>query len=73
MQILINILENIGIMVLTIVLLLGGGWLLLLILHWGLKIKTGSREQDGLVDLWESAMARKPPDPADEEETQKID
>lgn len=73
MQILINILENIGIMVLTIVLLLGGGWLLLLILHWGLKIKTGSREQDGLMDLWESAMARKPPADEEESQSQKID
>lgn len=46
-------------MVLTIVALVGIGWLVLLILHWGLKFKSGNREEDGLVDLWASTMTRK--------------
>lgn len=44
--------ENILIMVLTIVILVAGGYLLLLILGWLLKIKSGGRETQGLTDLW---------------------
>ncbi len=50
-----DILENILIMVLTIVVLVGGGYLALLVLGWGLKIKTGGREQEGLTNLWVEA------------------
>ena len=46
------ILENILIMILTIAILLGGGYLVLLLLHWGLRIKSGGREEQGLTDLW---------------------
>ena len=46
------ILENILIMILTIVVLVGGVYLALTLLGWGLKIKSGSREQEGLTDLW---------------------
>lgn len=52
-------LENILIMILTIVVLLGGGYLVLVILGWGLKIKSGSREQEGLTQLWASSQAKK--------------
>jgi hypothetical protein len=55
-------LENALIMILTIVVLLGGGYLLLLLLHWGLKIKSGGREEQGLTDLW-IAEQRKPQQP----------
>jgi hypothetical protein len=48
-------LENILIMVLTIVTLLVGAFLLLLILHWGLKLKSGRREKEGLAMLWAGA------------------
>jgi len=47
-------------MVITIVALIGGGYLLLAILGWGLKLKTGRREQDGLTDLWIASQANKP-------------
>lgn len=57
------ILENILIMILTIVVLLGGGYLVLLLLHWGLKIKSGGREEQGLTDLW-IAQQRKSRQPA---------
>lgn len=46
------IFENILIMVLTIVGLLGGGYLALIILEWALKIKSGQRENERLTDLW---------------------
>lgn len=47
--------ENLLIMVLTVVILLGGCYLLLVVLDVWLKFKTGSREQDGLADLLASA------------------
>ena len=47
-----SILENLLIMVLTIVFLLGGGYLLLALLDWGLKLKSKGSEQAGLTDLW---------------------
>ena len=51
--------ENILIMILTIVVLLGGGYLLLAVLELGLKIKTGRREQEGLTDLWIASQTKK--------------
>lgn len=47
-----EILENILVMILTIVVPLAGGFLVLLVLGWWLKIKSGGREQQGLTDLW---------------------
>jgi hypothetical protein len=46
-----GILENILIMILTVVVLLGGGYLILIVLGWGMKLKSGHREQEGLTDL----------------------
>jgi hypothetical protein len=55
-------------MILTIVVLLGGGYVLLTILEWGLRIKSGRREEDGLSQLWASNQAGKPdPKPQDEQ------
>jgi hypothetical protein len=54
------VLENILIMILTIVVLLVGGYLVLAILGWGLKIKSGHREQEGLTRLWASSQTDKP-------------
>jgi len=48
------IFENIMIMILTIVILVGGAYLLLLMLDWGLKMKSGNREQEGLTSMWAS-------------------
>lgn len=47
--------KNLLIMVLTVVILLGGCYLLLVLLDVWLKFKSGSREQDGLADLLVSA------------------
>ncbi len=46
-----GILENILIMILTVMVLLGGGYLVLVVLGWGMKLKSGHREQEGLTDL----------------------
>jgi hypothetical protein len=43
---------NILIMILSVVVLIGGGYLMLVILGWGLKLRSGHREQEGLTDLW---------------------
>lgn len=61
MQIIIHIIKNMALTLLTIAALVGFAWLMLLALHWGLKLKSGSREQDGLVDLWQEAMTKRPP------------
>ncbi len=47
-----SIFENLLIMILTIVFLLGGGYLFLAILGLGLRLKSKNREQAGLTDLW---------------------
>jgi hypothetical protein len=47
-----DLLINVLIMILSVVVLIGGGYLLLVILGWGLKLKSGHREQEGLSDLW---------------------
>jgi hypothetical protein len=61
------VLENLLIMILTIVVLLGGGYLALILLDWGLKIKSGRREQEGLTRLWASNQVHKPnPESQDE-------
>lgn len=57
--------ENILIMILTIVVLLAGAYLVLAVLGWGLKIKSGSREQEGLTDLWIANQADANRDPAE--------
>ena len=48
-----NILENILVMALTIVLFAGSTYLLLLILNAWLRFKSGSRETEGLTNLWQ--------------------
>lgn len=50
---LVTILENLLVMVLTIVFLVGGIYLLLLFLHAWLRFKSGSREAEGLANLWQ--------------------
>jgi hypothetical protein len=52
-----EILEIILIMILTIVVPVVGGYLVLALLGWRLKIKSGGREAQGLTDLW---MANQP-------------
>ena len=64
--------ENILIMILTIIVLVGGGYLVLVVLGWGLKIKSGSREQEGLTQLWASNKNDKP-NPESREECDRLD
>ncbi len=47
-----DIIENILIMLITIVVLLVGIYVLLVLLNWGLKLKGGAREEEGLFKLW---------------------
>lgn len=58
-------------MILTIVVLLGGGYVLLTILEWGLRIKSGRREEDGLIQLWASNQAGKPEPKSQDEQVRK--
>lgn len=51
-----DIFENILIMILTIVVLVGGGYLVLVLLNWGLKLKGATREDEGLLELWAQAQ-----------------
>jgi hypothetical protein len=46
-----EIAENLLVMVLSVIILIGGIFLLLLLADMWLKFKSGSREQDGLADL----------------------
>lgn len=56
--------ENLLVMVLTVVGLIGGFYLLLVLLDAWMRFKSGSREQDGLADMLVSARidASKAPD-----------
>jgi hypothetical protein len=38
-------------MILTVLVLLGGGYLVLVVLGWAMKLKSGHREQEGLTEL----------------------
>ena len=68
------IIENVLIMIMTIVVLVGGAYLLLMLLDWWLKLKSGNREQDGLTSMWASTI-KQPPDQQDNltADTQKPD
>ncbi len=60
MQILIRILGDVAVIVLTIVILAIGLYGVLLVLQWGLRLKMGSREEDGLVELWQANLPKRP-------------
>jgi hypothetical protein len=66
------IIENILIMLITIVVLLAGGYLLLKVIELGLKLKSGGREQQRLTDLWMANQAptlpKTPEDPGSDED-----
>jgi nitrogen fixation-related uncharacterized protein len=46
-----EIFENLLIMILAVAVFLVGGYLVLVVLGWAMKLKSGQREQDGLTDL----------------------
>lgn len=51
-----EIIENVVIVILTIICMIAGAWLFLLFLQLLLKMKTGRREEDGLMDLWQTVI-----------------
>lgn len=53
-----NMLENILVMVLTIVVFAGGIYLLLLLLHAWLRFKSGRRESEGLTNMWQESQVQ---------------
>ncbi len=55
-----SIIENLLVMVLTIAVLLGSLYMLLLVLQWWLKLKTRGREEEGLSNLWQSTHLKQP-------------
>jgi hypothetical protein len=59
-----NLVKNLGIMVLSVAVLLGGCYLLLLLANVWLRFKMGSREQEGLCDLFIEAQRQAVQDPA---------
>ena len=68
MQFIIQVVENLAVMALTIAVLAAGCYLLLVFMNWWLRLKTGSREQEGLARLWQSAQPA--PRSDDPEETE---
>jgi hypothetical protein len=67
MQILIRILEDVAVIALTVVILVVALYLVLLALQWGLRLKLGSREEEGLAELWHAS--KPPPVKADKDNT----
>lgn len=63
--------ENLLVMVLTVVGLIGGLYLLLVLLDAWMRFKSGSREQDGLADMLVSARIDASKAPGDEPVTQE--
>ena len=68
MEILIRILEDAAVIVLTVVILVGALYLVLIALQWGLRLKSGSREEEGLAQLWHASVPKPPPVDADKDE-----
>ena len=57
------ILENISIMVLTVLVVAAAFYLVLKCLDWGLRRKSGRREQEGLTNLWVSTQTKQSIEP----------
>jgi hypothetical protein len=62
MHLLASVAENLGVMILTIAVLVGGIYLLLMILDIGLKFKSRGREEEGLAGLWQETLSKRRPD-----------
>lgn len=63
------IIENLIIMILTILVLIVGGYVVLLLLNWGLKLKGGMREDEGLIQLWAESKKEQQDAASSKEET----
>ena len=60
MHLLSNLIENLIVMFMTIVVLIGAIYALLLVLHYWLKFKSAGREEQGLTALWVDNVALEP-------------
>jgi hypothetical protein len=69
MEIVIGILEDVAVIVLTLVILVVALYLVLLALQWGLRLKLGSREEEGLAELWHANLPKPPSIKADKDNT----
>ncbi len=58
MQYILNIVENSIVAVLTIAGILLGIYAILVVLEWGMRIKSRGREQEGLTRLWAASQKR---------------
>jgi len=58
MHLLSNLIENLIVMFMTIVVLIGAIYVLLLVLHYWLKFKSAGREEQGLTALWVDNLAQ---------------
>lgn len=61
MQYLVDLLIDLGIIVASIVALLVFLYLFLHLVQWGIKLRHGNREQDGLNDLWQDSLKYEKP------------
>jgi hypothetical protein len=57
MHLLSSLIENLMIMVLTVVALVGSLYVLLLILNFWMKFKSGGREDEGLTAIWNQSLS----------------
>ena len=58
MHLLSNLIENLIVMFMTIVVLIGAIYVLLLVLHYWLKFKSAGREEQGLTAVWVDNLAQ---------------
>lgn len=56
MQLIVSFLENILIMVLSVVFMLVALYLFLMLVQWAINLRFGQREQEGLSTLWQDSM-----------------
>ena len=58
MHLLYSVIENLLVMILSVAVLAGGIYLLLLLLHFWLRFKSAGREEQGLSEIWEDIRIR---------------
>jgi hypothetical protein len=58
MHLLYSVIENLLVMILSVAVLAGGIYLLLLFLQFWLKFKSAGREEQGLCEIWEEIQIK---------------
>jgi NADH:ubiquinone oxidoreductase subunit 6 (subunit J) len=58
MHLLYSVIENLLVMILSVAVLAGGIYLLLLFLQFWLKVKSAGREEQGLSEIWEEIQIK---------------